>query len=63
MIGDDMNLDLNWRDEILRQTPYTLMRMLDGLSPECTQGTGDSDHSAWKSPAELPAGLLLNNAI
>jgi hypothetical protein len=37
-----MRFDLNLTIEILRQTPYTLMRMLDGLSPEWTASSGNS---------------------
>src|SRR5690349_20221282 len=41
-----MNFDLNLTIEILRQTPYTLMRMLDGLSPEWTTNSNDPDNWA-----------------
>jgi hypothetical protein len=41
-----MNFDLNLTIEILRQTPYTLMRMLDGLSTEWTANSGESENWA-----------------
>ena len=36
-----MKFELGRTVELLRQTPYTLSRMLEGLSPEWTQGAGD----------------------
>ena len=41
--------------EILSQTPYTLQRMLDGLSPEWTASSGDRD--AW-APYDVIGHLI-----
>lgn len=41
--------------EILRQTPYTLSRMLDDLSPEWTQSKGDTEN--W-SPYDVIGHLI-----
>jgi hypothetical protein len=41
-----MKFDLNRSIEILRQTPYTLLRMLDDLSPEWTQSSSDKENWA-----------------
>lgn len=43
---DCMSFDLGRTVEILRQTPYTLQRMLDDLSPEWTESRGDKDNWA-----------------
>jgi DinB superfamily len=39
-----MTFELNQAIEILRQTPYTLTRMLDGLSLVWTQSSGDENN-------------------
>jgi len=41
-----MKFDLDKTVEILQQTPYTLQRMLDGLSPEWTGSRGDRENWA-----------------
>ena len=41
-----MKFDLDRAIEILSQTPYTLLRMLDDLSPEWTESSGNPDHWA-----------------
>jgi hypothetical protein len=41
-----MKFDLGRTVEILRQTPYTLQRMLDGLSPEWTESSRDQENWA-----------------
>lgn len=41
-----MKFDVEKAAEILRQTPYTLQRMLDGLSPEWTASKGDESNWA-----------------
>ena len=41
-----MKFDLNRAIEILSQTPYTLLRMLDELSPEWTESSGDPGYWA-----------------
>lgn len=41
-----MKFDIERAVEILRQTPYALQRMLDGLSPEWTASRDDRDHWA-----------------
>jgi hypothetical protein len=41
-----MKFDLDKAVGILRQTPYTLARMLDGLSPEWTESCGDRENWA-----------------
>jgi hypothetical protein len=41
-----MKFDLDRSIEILQQTPYTLMRMLEDLSPEWTRSSEDPEHWA-----------------
>jgi len=41
-----MKFELEKAVEILRQTPYTLQRLLDGLSPEWTESRGDKENWA-----------------
>ncbi len=41
-----MNFNLASSIEILSQTPYTLARMLEGLSPEWTRSSGDQNNWA-----------------
>jgi hypothetical protein len=41
-----MKFDLDRATEILRQTPYTLRRMLEDLSPEWTESSGDRQNWA-----------------
>jgi hypothetical protein len=41
-----MKFDLDRAVEILRQTPYSLSRMLDDLSPDWTQSSGDREYWA-----------------
>ena len=41
--GDAMNFELQKSLEILRQTPYTLERMLEGLSEDWTASSGDRE--------------------
>lgn len=50
-----MRFDLGEATEILRQTPYTLTRMLDGLSPVWTESRGDIDN--W-SPYDVVGHLI-----
>ena len=50
-----MKFELNQAIEILRQTPYTLTRMLDALSPEWTETKGNSEH--W-SPYDVLGHLI-----
>jgi hypothetical protein len=50
-----MKFDLNKTMEILRQTPYTLQRMLDGLSPEWTESKGNREN--W-SPYDVIGHLI-----
>ena len=50
-----MRFELNDAVEILRQTPYTLSRMLDGLSEEWTQSKGDAEN--W-SPYDVIGHLI-----
>jgi hypothetical protein len=50
-----MKFELDKAIEILRQTPYTLMRMLDGLSPEWTRSRGDMEN--W-SPYDVIGHLI-----
>lgn len=50
-----MKFDLAKTIEILRQTPYTLYRMLDGLSPEWTESKGDREN--W-SPYDVVGHLI-----
>ncbi len=38
-----MKFDLDQAIEILSQTPYTLLRMLEGLSPEWTETKNDKE--------------------
>jgi len=38
-----MEFELNQAMEVLRQTPYTLQRMLDGLSADWTESSGDAE--------------------
>jgi hypothetical protein len=55
MIGDAMKFDVNKTAEILRQTPYTLARMLEDLSPEWTETKGDREN--W-SPYDVIGHLI-----
>jgi hypothetical protein len=41
-----MRFQLNKATEILRQTPYTVQRMLEGLSDEWTASSGDAENWA-----------------
>ena len=41
-----MQFDIGRTAEILKQTPYTLQRMLDGLSPEWTESRSDQENWA-----------------
>lgn len=50
-----MKFELEKATEILRQTPYTLSRMLPGLSPEWTESTGDRGN--W-SPYDVIGHLI-----
>ena len=50
-----MKFDLNRTTEILRQTPYTLTRMLEDLSPEWTESKGDTEN--W-SPYDVIGHLI-----
>jgi hypothetical protein len=50
-----MKFDLNRAIEILKQTPYTLLRMLDGLSPEWTESKIDG--KSW-SPYDVIGHLV-----
>src|SRR5438046_866488 len=50
-----MKFDLNKTVEILQQTPYTLQRMLDGVSPEWTRSKGDREN--W-SPYDVIGHLI-----
>jgi len=50
-----MKFDLNRATEILRQTPYTLSRMLEDLSPEWTESKGNSEN--W-SPYDVIGHLI-----
>ena len=50
-----MNFDLARTIEILPQTPYTLTRMLDDLSPEWTESLGDPEN--W-SPHDVIGHLI-----
>ncbi len=50
-----MKFDLNRATEILRQTPYTLARMLEDLSPEWTESKSDREH--W-SPYDVIGHLI-----
>lgn len=50
-----MKFELTQAIEILSQTPYTLTRMLDGLSPEWTQSGGDAE--VW-SPYDVIGHLI-----
>lgn len=50
-----MRFELAQAAEILRQTPYTLTRMLDGLSPEWTESRGDQEN--W-SPYDVIGHLI-----
>ncbi len=47
--------DITRSVEILKQTPYTLSRMLEGLSPEWTASTGDTEN--W-SPYDVIGHLI-----
>jgi hypothetical protein len=52
-----MNFDLAKATEVLRQTPYTLQRMLDGLSPEwTTEGGSREDWSPYDTIGHLIHG-------
>lgn len=50
-----MKFDRNRAIEILRQTPYTLTRMLEDLSPEWTASSGDQEN--W-SPFDVLGHLI-----
>ena len=50
-----MNFQIEKAVEILSQTPYTLSRMLDGLSSEWTQSFGDTEN--W-SPYDVIGHLI-----
>lgn len=50
-----MRFELNKAIEILRQTPYTLTRMLEDLSPEWTESRGEQDN--W-SPYDVIGHLI-----
>jgi hypothetical protein len=50
-----MNFQIEKSIEILSQTPYTLARMLDDLSPEWTQSNGDTKN--W-SPYDVIGHLI-----
>lgn len=50
-----MKFELNRAIEILRQTPYTLARMLEDLSPEWTGSSGDREN--W-SPYDVVGHLI-----
>ena len=50
-----MKFDLTGATEILRQTPYTLSRMLEDLSPEWTESKGDAEN--W-SPYDVIGHLI-----
>jgi len=50
-----MKFDLTRSIEILRQTPYTLTRMLEDLSPEWTASKGDAEN--W-SPYDVIGHLI-----
>ncbi len=50
-----MKFDLNRSIEILSQTPFTLLRMLESLSPEWTESKGDHEH--W-SPYDVIGHLI-----
>ena len=50
-----MKFDLNRATEILLQTPYTLARMLEDLSPEWTESKGDAEN--W-SPYDVIGHLI-----
>ena len=50
-----MKFELSSAIEILSQTPFTLSRMLDGLSPEWTQSEGDKE--SW-SPYDVIGHLI-----
>src|SRR6266481_4049380 len=50
-----MKFEIADATEILSQTPYTLARMLDGLSPEWTGSKGDIDN--W-SPYDVVGHLI-----
>ena len=50
-----MKFDVNRSIEVLRQTPYTLTRMLEGLSPEWTESKGDKEY--W-TPYDVVGHLI-----
>lgn len=50
-----MKFDLDEAIEILRQTPYALARMLDGLSPGWTESTGNRE--CW-APYDVVGHLI-----
>jgi len=50
-----MKFELNRAVEILKQTPYTLLRMLDDLSPEWTENKIDAE--SW-SPYDIIGHLI-----
>ena len=54
-----MNFGLELSTDILRQTPYTLSRMLDGLSTEWTESKGDQEN--W-SPYDVIGHLIHGEA-
>ena len=52
---NDMDFEIQRSLELLRQTPYTLQRMLDGLSEEWTRNGGNRDD--W-SPYDVLGHLI-----
>ena|SRR5258706_11559463 len=50
-----MKFELHSAIEILRQTPYTLLRLLEDLAPEWTQSKGDTEN--W-SPYDVIGHLI-----
>lgn len=55
ILGEVMKFDLDQAAEILRQTPYALMRMLGDLSSEWTHGDGNREY--W-SPYDVIGHLI-----
>lgn len=55
IIGEVMLFDVQQATEILSQTPYTLQRMLSGLSPDWTQLGGSTEN--W-SPYDVIGHLI-----
>src|SRR5258706_4020936 len=54
-VAEKMKFQLSSAIEILRQTPYTLSRLLEDLSPEWTQSKGDTEN--W-SPYDVIGHLI-----